>query len=338
VPVAPPPAATQADQTPTRSLLDMKTDEFKARFDQTIAALWDGVAERYSVKEPEFIERLHDVFLRARKGLTTAEANADNGAEILKAIRADELCLAVACEKGEDAAWLRFDREYKHGMHVAARALTRDEAEAEDLVQFVFGELFGVRTDGDRRISKLAHYSGRGSLGGWLRAVVYQAFIDRKRQTARFEQVEEVSEFDRLANHNQDLLNGQNGYHAPLHAPVIQPDEIEDTRLHRATEEAMTEAFAALEPKDRLMLNYYYFDDLTLREIGQLMNVHEATISRWLARAQKQVKKKTEEFLQRHYGLRRAEVTECLALAARSEVDVRRLLQQASAPLAKRAP
>ena len=64
----------------------------------------------------------------------------------------------------------------------------------------------------------------------------------------------------------------------------------------------------------------------------------QSTISRWLAKAQKQVKKKTEEILQRNYGLRRAEVAECLALAARSEVDVRKLISEASAAIVERAP
>ena len=86
------------------------------------------------------------------------------------------------------------------------------------------------------------------------------------------------------------------------------------------------------------MLNYYYFDDLTLREIGLLMNVHEATISRWLAKAQKQVRKKTEDFLQKLYGLRRAEIIECLALAARSEIDVRKLLGEATKAVAQQVP
>lgn len=312
----------------------MKTDDFTARYAREIAALWDGVTEAYGVTPAAFAERLHAVFARAHKHGQAA----DSATDLLANLRAQELCLAIACEQGDEAAWRAFDRDYKHGMHAAARALTKDDAEAEDLIQFVFGELFGVRLDGERRMSKLAHYSGRGSLGGWLRAVIYQAFIDRKRQTARFEQVEEVSEFDRLANSQPDLLNGANGYHAPLHAPLVQPDEVEDTRLRRATEEAMTQAFAALAPKDRLMLNYYYFDDLTLREIGLLMKVHEATISRWLARAQKEVKKKTEEILQRSYGLRRAEVAECLALAARSEVDVRKLLGEATGKLIERTP
>jgi RNA polymerase sigma-70 factor (ECF subfamily) len=249
-------------------------------------------------------------------------------AAFLEHVRADELCLAMACERGDEDAWRSFDANYRHLMSAAARALTKDEAEAEDLAQSLFGELYGVRVSDERRVSKLAHYSGRGSLGGWLRAVVYQSFIDRKRQTARFEQVEEVAEFDRLAV----KANGA------LSAPAARPDEIEDARLQRATEEAMAQAFSALEARDRLVLNYYYFDELTLREIGALMGVHEATISRWLARAQRQVRRKTEELLRRNHGLRRAEVDECLQMAANAELDVRQMIGEAKGASAERAP
>src|SRR4030095_4820559 len=179
----------------------------------------------------------------------------------------------------------------------------------EGLIEFVFGELYGVRLDGDRRLSKLAHYSGRGSLGGWLRAVIYQAFVDRKRETSRFEQVDELDELDRLANRSSGMRQ------------TVRPDDLEglkDERLQLATESSMTQAFGAVEPRLRLLLQYYYFDDLTLREIGGLMGVHEATISRWLQRAQHQVRRKTEEILQQKHGMRRGEIAECLQLAARS--------------------
>jgi hypothetical protein len=63
-----------------------------------------------------------------------------------------------------------------------------------------------------------------------------------------------------------------------------------------------------------------------------MMGVHEATISRWLAKAQREIKHKTEEILQRGYGLRRTEVAECLQLAARAEIDVRRLVVDVTAP------
>jgi len=311
----------------------MTTEDFIARHARPIAALWKTVAARYGVTEREFAGRLAAIL--ARPGNSSESKGADAAdfiSNCISNLRAGELCLAIACEKGDESAWRAFDSEYRHTMQGAARALTKDEAEAEDLIQFVFGELYGVRLDGDRRLSKLAHYSGRGSLGGWLRAVVYQAFIDRKRQTARFEQVEEVSEFDRLANEAAAHVNGR------LSAPITQPDDIEDARLRQATEEAMTQAFAEIEARDRLLLNYYYFDDLTLREIGLMMSVHEATISRWLAKAQREVKRKTEEILQRSYGLRRTEVAECLQIAARTELDVRRLIVDVNGPSIERAP
>lgn len=289
----------------------MKIEEFIARHAKAIAALWEGIAPRYGITEREFAERLCAAARRAG-----GPDGGDEGAEFLAHVRAGELCLAMACERGDDDAWRAFEAEYRQGMQAAARALTKDEGEAEELTQSLYGELYGVRLEGERRVGKLAHYSGRGSLGGWLRAVVYQAFIDRKRQSARFEQVEETEEFDRLAARGE----------GPLTSPAPRPDELEEGRLRQATEEAMAQAFAAVEARDRLLLNYYYFDELTLREIGAVMGVHEATISRWLARAQRAVRRKTEEILQRSYGLRRTEVAECLHLAARSEVDVRELI------------
>jgi RNA polymerase sigma-70 factor (ECF subfamily) len=311
----------------------MINEDFIARHARPIAALWKTVAARYGVTEREFAERL--AVICARSNDSPGPKGADNAEFISNSIanlKAGELCLAIACEKGDELAWRAFDAEYRHTMQGAARALTKDEAEAEDLIQFVFGELYGVRLDGAKRLSKLSHYSGRGSLGGWLRAVVYQAFIDRKRQTSRFEQVEEIAEFDRLANEAAASVNGR------LSAPITQPDDIEDTRLRQATEEAITQAFAEIDSRDRLLLNYYYFDDLTLREIGLMMGVHEATISRWLAKAQREVKRKTEEILQRSYGLRRTEVAECLQIAARTELDVRNLIVDVHGPSIERAP
>lgn len=311
----------------------MTNDDFIARYAKPIAALWKTIAARYGVTEREFAKRIAAILARANNSSQSRNADAEDSiSHCISNLRANELCLAIACEKGDEAAWQVFDAEYRHAMQGAARALTKDEAEAEDLIQFVFGELYGVRMDGDRRLGKLAHYSGRGSLGGWLRAVVYQAFIDRKRQTSRFEQVEEVAEFDRLANEAAAHVNGR------LSVPISQPDDIEDTRLRQATEEAMAQAFAEIESRDRLLLNYYYFDDLTLREIGSMMGVHEATISRWLAKAQREIKRKTEEILQRGYGLRRTEVAECLQIAARAELDVRRLIMDVHSPSIERAP
>ena len=248
---------------------------FIARNSSALQEAWLGVTKPHEVTEPEFAERLAAIALRGAGGAgrKSAQDSTDAGdqdgvdsradREFLAGIKGDDLCLAIACEKGNEAAWLDFEALYRSSMIAAARALTRDDGEAEDLVQFVYGELYGIRLDGDRRLSTLAHYSGRGSLGGWLRAVVYQCFIDRKRLTARFEQVEEVEEFDRLAN--ASAAQGNTG----ISSPPRRPDQIEDRRLREAAEVAIARAFALIESRDRLLLTSYYFDDMKCVRLGR---------------------------------------------------------------------
>ena len=304
----------------------MSNAEFSQQFASEIAALWSVAVPRYNVAEAEFVARLQ---ASAAKCVVTGEKA--EIVEVLSQLKASDLCLAIACEKGHDAAWSDFETTHRVMMIAVARGLTKDQAEAEDLTQTVYGDLFGVRESGEQRASKLLHYAGRGSLGGWLRAVVYQTFIDRKRQTSRFEQIEEASEFERLANQAEVKLS----------AHIARPDEAlearDGNRLRQALESALSEALASLAARERLLLNYYYFDELTLKEIGVVLGVHEATISRWLSKAQQTTRKKTEEFL-RKQGLRRAEISECLHLAARSEVDVRQLISEAKGAATERAP
>lgn len=307
-------------------LVPMSNADFNQQFAQEIAALWRAASPRYNVTEAEFVARLE---ASANRCVTVGDKAEIVG--FLTQLKASDLCLAIACEKGHDGAWRDFETIHRAMMIAAARGLTKDQGEAEDLTQTVYGDLFGVRESGEQRTSKLVHYSGRGSLGGWLRAVIYQAFIDRTRQTSRLAQIEDASEFERLANQAEVKLT----------ASFAPPDEVleahDGDRLRKSMESALAQAFATLAARERLLLNYYYFDDLTLKEIGVVLGVHEATISRWLSKAQQTVRKKTEEFL-RKQGLRRAEILECLQLAARSEVDVRQIISEAKGATTERAP
>src|SRR5262249_9995025 len=150
----------------------MSNEDFIARYAKPIAAVWKTVAARYGVTERDFAERLAAILARANNSSQPKGVNAEDSiSNCISNLKADELCLAIACEKGDEAAWRAFDSEYRHTMQGAARALTKDEAEAEDLIQFVFGELYGVRLDGDRRFGKLpalsrARSPGRGVTPG----------------------------------------------------------------------------------------------------------------------------------------------------------------------------
>src|SRR5437588_362202 len=138
------------------------------------------------------------------------EASAREVGEFLDALHADELLLVAACERGDDAAWNELIEQYRATVLSAARSSSAGEAEAEELADTVWAELYGLRARGDGSpAGKLAYYSGRGSLGGWLRAVVGQLAVDRHRRTSRLVQTEEASEFDRAAAESHGEAGGR---------------------------------------------------------------------------------------------------------------------------------
>src|SRR6478672_9041050 len=121
--------------------------------------------------------------------------------EFIDEIRADDLCLILACEQGDERAWEDLVANFDSTVKSAARKISSNAEDAEDLASSIWAELYGLRVDaaGNKK-SKLAYYSGRGSLAGWLRAVVAQLAVDQFRKTSKFVQIEEDREFENLAN------------------------------------------------------------------------------------------------------------------------------------------
>src|SRR4030095_7280436 len=124
-------------------------------------------------------------------------------------MQADDLCLIIFCERGDEKAWNELVERFTTTVRSAARSASANEDAAEDLAQSIWAELYGLRTRKDGKpASKLAYYSGRGSLAGWLRAVVAQLAVDVYRKQARLVQTEEDADLDRLA-HDANVGEGQ---------------------------------------------------------------------------------------------------------------------------------
>lgn len=230
--------------------------------------------------------------------------------KFLDDLRADDLCLVVACERGDEAAWRDLIEGYTPTVRAAARTACGNETDAEELAGTVWAELYGLRSTAEGKTSgKLAYYSGCGSLGGWLRAVVAQMNIDRHRRTARFVQTEEAADFDRLSTDAHESIE-ENFRAASTRDPERALEQKETGRdLHRA----LARAVAALSAEDRLLIKLYYYDDLRLREAGAVLGVHEATASRRLARAQKEIRERTEKILREEYRWTEQETTRAFA-------------------------
>ena len=79
---------------------------------------------------------------------------------------------------------------------------------------------------------------------------------------------------------------------------------------------ALVAALAALEPSDRLRLNCYYVQDLTLAAIGRLLHEHEATVSRHLTRTRRAIRESIERCLREQHGLNDDAIAECFESAA----------------------
>ena len=251
---------------------------------------------------------LHKYLLKYNENASALEIK-----EFIDGIRADDLCLIVACENGNEAAWNDLVKCFDATVKSAARSISKNAEDAEDLASSIWAELYGLKHDKDGKLkSKLSYYSGRGSLAGWLRAVTSQLAIDQFRKMKKLVQIEEDREFENLAQ-----ISAEKTGNDAVVSKSANPEEIfSENEAQKDVSNSLKQAIAELEVEDRLILKLYYFDDLKLKDIGATLGFHEATASRKLARLQSDIRKSVEKILQNQHGWKQDEVKRNLSDAA----------------------
>ena len=79
-------------------------------------------------------------------------------AKFVDELQADDLCLIIACERGDEKAWNDLVERFTPTVRSAARSASSNEDAAEDLAQSIWAELYGLRTRKDGApASKLAY-------------------------------------------------------------------------------------------------------------------------------------------------------------------------------------
>jgi RNA polymerase sigma-70 factor (ECF subfamily) len=223
--------------------------------------------------------------------------------EFIDKLQADDLCLIVACEEGNQTAWGDLVQRFSGTVRSAARSASSNEEHAEDLAQSIWAELHGLRVREDGKpAGKLAYYSGRGSLAGWLRAVVAQLAVDQHRKQSRLVQTEEDSDFDRI------IQQGPEESAWSGHGGSVNPElEISKKLAGAQLQKALATSIGHLSAEDRLLVKLYYFDGLRLREAGAVLGVHEATASRRVTRIHTELRKEVEKILIEEEGWSKSE-------------------------------
>jgi RNA polymerase sigma-70 factor (ECF subfamily) len=307
--------------------VEARSQEIETLIKQGAARLLARAADARSLNadalSPRVAGAVEKYLLRYDPNTSAADIN-----KFIDEMQVDDLCLIIACERGDESAWNDLVARFTTTVRSAARSASGSEDAAEDLAQSIWAELYGLRTRQDgRRASKLAYYSGRGSLAGWLRAVVAQLSVDSFRKQAKLVQTEEDADLDRLARDAQ--LSDTRVFTV---SSVANPEHSLANRFAETDlQQALTKAIRELAAEDRLLVKLYYFDNLRLREAAIVLGVHEATASRRLTRIQTDLRKRVSQILIAERGWTQAETERSFAeVAQHLEADLETLIKEES--------
>jgi RNA polymerase sigma-70 factor, ECF subfamily len=211
----------------------------------------------------------------------------------LESLHLPDLALACACAHGDERAWDTFVVDYRPVLYRAADALDPSGG-AREAADSLYGELFGLKSRDGMRQSHLRYFHGRSSLATWLRAVLSQRYIDRRRGYAR---LEPLPDSDASASPSPSLAG---------------PSSVTSAFVE-ALRRVIAIIVATLPPRDRLRLRCYYMQDMTLAQIGKVLGESEATASRQLARTRRTIREEVERTLRQQEQLSDGEIAEGFA-------------------------
>ncbi|HEY2745935.1 MAG TPA: sigma-70 family RNA polymerase sigma factor [Polyangia bacterium] len=215
-------------------------------------------------------------------------------AAALARLHSGDLYLAHACLHGVAPALAALDRKLAETPSFLV-GLNASAGEVDEVRQLLRERLLvGPRP-------RLAGYSGRGTLGSWLRVAAMRALSNLRRDEASRQRIE-----------------GQ----ADALAPVIDP-ELRYLKRQYADQfrESVSEAFSALSPQQRNLLRLKLVDGLNVTDIGALHGVHRATAARWVDEARRLVVDGTKARLRQRLQIAADELEGLLALV-HSQLDV----------------
>lgn len=266
-------------------------------------------------------------------GHTGAAPSADKIRAFVGELQSSDLYLALACARGNEPAWQRFDLEYRPFIERLARHLAGSGTDADEVIDLVYAELFGTRIVDGVRQSKFRSYMGRGTLRGWLRAVVSNVVVDLYRDRQAEVPLENWSGSSDETHEKLTESARARGSEDAMLASVVRE------RYRSMTVAALDQALATLDDHETLLLLYYHVDGLKLREIARIVEeptspvrrwfqrrskrsarprstrVHESTVMRWLEKAYRKVLDRFHAELGNKHGLSAAEIELCRGIA-----------------------
>lgn len=217
----------------------------------------------------------------------------------LARLRTEELCFVCACVAGEPRALQQLDALY---LAPVAERLQRAGLPAEAVADARQGIAESLLVPDLSGIRRLATYSGRGDLAGWLYVAVAREARRLTRRDARLTATDDLELAD-------DGVGG----------------DIELAHLKATYGEAFRRSFhaalAELDEQARNLLRQHLLDGLSIDQIAALQRIHRATAARRLVRVREDLAQRTRALLVQALGLAEREADSILRLV-RSQLDL----------------
>lgn len=232
----------------------------------------------------------------------------DDPLAALAALHAGDVYLAIACSRGVPAALGAFEKRYIAEVPAFLSGLTDGAALSDEVAQKLRERL--LVGDGQRP-PQIAGYSGRGTLASWLRVAALRTASNLRRD----EKAEPGSASPR---------------DAPETITSADPElSFLKERYRGAFEEALRDAFAALDPEERTLLRMRFLDGLNIDRLSAFFQIHRATAARRLAGARERLLAATMELLRGRLGVRGPELDSLLGLVrSQLQLSLRTLLRE----------
>ena len=166
---------------------------------------------------------------------------------------------------GDTRAYTILLGRYQHMVFTLAVRMLRDREHAEEATQDVFVKAY----------RSLKSFRGDSKFSTWLYRVAYHRILDEcKRQSRKREQHTGFAE-------GLKAMDGGNPTWEAL--------------LNQERKEVLLKALGWLSPEENSLLSLFYLQELSIKELGEVLDLNPATVKVRLFRARNQLKKLREQ-------------------------------------------
>jgi RNA polymerase sigma-70 factor (ECF subfamily) len=266
-----------------------RTDPSREALEEALAALCARGRAAHpglAVTDDEFVRHL------GRCGTSLAAGGASAAAE--------DLFLACAAVAGVAGAVDRLRADHRAAISGYLRAIDKLEISMDEVEQRLW-EVLIVGSAGTP--PKLLSYSGRGSLAGFVGILAQRIALDGGRQRGA------------EARAKAKMAAEVNAVAGDAELAFIK------LRYKDGFEQAIRDALAELDDRERMILRMHTIDGVTLDRIARVYGVTQPTISRWLSDARARVFAETRRLLRERLQVSEAEFDSIADLVV-SQIDV----------------